>query len=86
VLVQANLFAIKKSFLWGIGLRAMRRYSAELDRKGLTIPMHPDYKNIYLGSDSHSTHLGTLAQLRLPGTITLLLLWSIVGYGCYLAR
>jgi len=85
VIFQTNIFAIKESFPWGIGPGAMVRYSAGLDRKGLIIPFFSDSDG-YKGTDPHSTPLGTLSQLGLPGTIGLLLLWGIVGYGCYLAR
>jgi len=84
VTLQANLFAIKESFPWGIGPGEFSRFSGEIDQKGLIIPLFSD--SPAGGYFPHSTPLGTLSQLGLPGLISVLFLWVLGGYGCYVGR
>jgi hypothetical protein len=84
VILQANLFAIKESFPWGIGPGEFSSFSEEMDRKGLITPILSD--SSAGGYFPHSTPLGTLSQLGLPGLISVLFLWVLGGYGCYVGR
>jgi len=84
VTFQANLFAIKESFPWGIGPGEFSRFSGEIGQAGLIIPMFSGYS--HGGYFPHSTPLGILSQLGLPGIISVLFLWVIGGYGCCVGR
>jgi hypothetical protein len=77
---RVSLMAFEESFLLGIGPGEYRFFFQRLGMEGLVV-FRPGEKASQ--ARPHSTYLGALAQLGVPGVLAILLLWGLLGYGCY---